>query len=325
MSRPPTIAAIAIGRNEGQRLVDCLESLKINGIDRIVYVDSGSTDGSTDRALERGVEVIPLDMSIPFTAARARNAGLQALAALPPDYVQLIDGDSLLLPGWVEKAKAHMEGNEKLAILCGHCRERYPEASVYNRLCDREWHGPIGTDVTCGGNSFARYAPLSSVGGFDPTLIAGEEPDLCLRLRRVGWRIERMDAPMVLHDAAITRFSQFWRRSRRTGHAYAEGQWRHRQGGEDHFGQHTRRALVWGAVLPLLILGLLLVHPAPAALLALAYPAQMLRLAAREGFSRPAREAALLLTLAKFAEAQGMIGYHLSRLRHRRTPLIEYK
>lgn len=325
MDRPSAIAAIAIGRNEGQRLVDCLEGLKAGGIDRIVYVDSGSTDGSAQRALERGIEVVSLDMSIPFTAARARNAGLQALAASPPDFVQLIDGDSLLVPGWIAKATRHLERNERLAMICGLCRERHPETSIYNRHCDREWQGPIGTDATCGGNSFARYAPLLSVGGFDPTLIAGEEPDLCLRLRREGWQIERLDADMVLHDAAITRFSQFWRRSRRAGHAYAEGQWRHRHGSEGHFRRETRRALFWGAMLPLAILGLVLVDPLPAALLALAYPAQFLRLAAREGFSRPAIEAALLLTLAKFAEAQGAISYHWSRLRRRRMPLIEYK
>ena len=325
MNRRPVIAAIAIGRNEGQRLVDCLESLKAQGIQRIIYVDSGSTDGSTERAVERDVEVHPLDMSRPFTAARARNAGLEALAGSPPDFVQLIDGDSQLLPGWIDKATRHMETGAKLAIVCGHCRERHPDASMYNRLCDREWRGPTGPVEACGGNSFARYDALAAVGGFDPSLIAGEEPDLCLRLRRAGWQIERLDAEMVLHDAAITRFSQFWRRARRAGHAFAEGHWRHRHGPEGHYRRETRRALLWGAALPLLILLALPVHPGIATILLAAYPAQMLRLARREGFSRPAREAALLLTLAKFAEAQGAIGYHLARLRNRRTGLIEYK
>lgn len=325
MNHTPSIAAIAIGRNEGQRLIDCLDSLKANGIQRVIYIDSGSTDGSIDRALERGIEVLSLDMSIPFTAARARNAGLAALAESPPDFVQMVDGDSQLLPSWIDKASAHLQKNAKLAIICGHCRERYPDASIFNRLCDREWRGPIGTIGACGGNFFARYATLMSVGCFDPNLIAGEEPDLCLRLRRAGWQIERLDTEMVLHDAAITRFSQFWRRARRAGHAFAEGQWRHRNGTEGHYRRETQRALLWGAVLPFAIALCLPIHPGFSAVLAAAYPAQVLRLTAREGFTLLSVEGALLLTISKLAEAQGVIGFHTGRLLRRRPSLIEYK
>lgn len=325
MTAPPTLAAIAIGRNEGQRLIACLDSLKAAGIKRIIYVDSGSTDGSPARAAERGAQVVTLDMAQPFTAARARNAGLAALADAPPDLVQLIDGDCTLDPGWIATATARLIAHPDLAIVCGRCRERNPQASIYIRHCDREWDTPIGDTHACGGIFLARHTALAQLGGFDATLIAGEEPDLCLRLRRAGWRIERIAAEMALHDAAITRFSQFWRRARRAGHAFAEGQWRHRHGPEGHYRRETRRALLWGAALPLLILLALPLYPAFSALLALAYPAQILRLATREGFSRPARESALLLTLAKFAEAQGAIGYHLSRLRNRPARLIEYK
>lgn len=69
-----TVAAVAIGRNEGARLVACLESM-VGRVDPIIYVDSGSTDNSVAEARARGAEVVELDMSIPFTAARARNAG----------------------------------------------------------------------------------------------------------------------------------------------------------------------------------------------------------------------------------------------------------
>lgn len=325
LAKPPSLAAIAIGRNEGPRLIACLDSLRAAGIARVIYVDSGSTDGSSARAAERGAQVITLDMAQPFTAARARNAGLAALADAPPDLVQMIDGDCTLDPGWIAAATDHLMAHPDLAILCGRRRERHPQASIYNRLCDREWDTPIGDTRSCGGDALARHVALTQIGGFDPSLIAGEEPDLCLRLRRAGWRIERIAAEMVLHDAAMTRFSQFWRRARRAGHAFAEGQWRHRHGPEGHYRRETARALLWGAALPALILLALPGLPALSALLAMAYPAQILRLAAREGFSRPACEAALLLTLAKFAEAQGAIGYHLSRLSNRPKRLIEYR
>lgn len=325
MTPAPTIAAVAIGRNEGQRLFACLDSLKAAAIERIVYVDSGSTDGSIEYATTVGAKVVMLDPALPFTAARARNAGLAALTEDPPDFIQFIDGDCMLDQGWIAAGASRMASSPTLAIVCGRLRERYPERSAYNRLCDREWNTPVGPDAACGGIFLARHPAIAQVGGFNPDLIAGEEPDLCLRLRRIGWRIERIDADMALHDAAITRFGQFWRRARRAGHAFAEGHWRHRHGPEHHFRRETLRALLWGAVLPAVILLTTATVSSAALWAVLVYPAQVVRLSALEGFTRPAREAALLLSIAKFAEAQGIIGYHLSRLMRRRTSLIEYK
>ena len=139
------VAAIAIGRNEGARLLRCLASLQ-GQADPIVYVDSGSTDGSLAAATEAGALVVDLDMSRPFTAARARNAGLARLAEVDPDgaFVQVLDGDCELQPGWIDAARAVLEEDTGLAIVCGRRRERFPEASVFNRLVDQEWDTPVG-------------------------------------------------------------------------------------------------------------------------------------------------------------------------------------
>lgn len=318
----PDLAAVVIGRNEGARLAACLDSLTAAGLTRVIYVDSGSTDGSPALAAASGATVIALDMAQPFTAARARNAGLAALTDNPPRYVQLIDGDCTLTHGWIEAAKVFLDANPTVAVVAGRRREHAPNLSPYNRLCDREWNTPIGEAAACGGDALVRPDALQKIGGFNPNLIAGEEPDLCLRLRRAGWRIWRIDAEMALHDAAMTRFSQFWTRARRAGHAYAEGAARYGAGPERHFVRETRRALIWGLGLPAVtLLATLTAGPIGLALLA-AYPLQVVRLALRDGLSRPAWEAALLLTLAKFAETQGILGYHLRR---RPARLIEYK
>ena len=65
----------------------------------IVYVDSGSNDGSVQRARHLGADVIELDMRVPFTAARARNVGFRRLREISPDieYVQFVDGDCELI------------------------------------------------------------------------------------------------------------------------------------------------------------------------------------------------------------------------------------
>src|SRR5882724_5591818 len=84
---------VAIGRNEGQRLKQCLESLRSRGV--VIYVDSGSNDGSPQLARDFGAIVVDLETRLPFTAARARNAGFKSLVEAAPevDCVQFIDGD----------------------------------------------------------------------------------------------------------------------------------------------------------------------------------------------------------------------------------------
>lgn len=312
------IAAVIIGRNEGARFLACLASLP-KVLQPVIYVDSGSTDGSMEAARAQGAEVVSLDDRLPFTAARARNAGL---ARLPEtvEFVQLIDGDCALAEGWIETAETALRADPDLAVVCGRRRERYPKASVYNQLCDWEWDTLVGEAKACGGDAMMRLSTLRSVGGYRDDLIAGEEPELCVRLRKAGWRIARLDAEMTWHDAAMTRFSQWWRRSRRAGHAFAEGAALHGAPPERHWVTETRRALIWGALLPLLILIAVVTEPWLGFFISLAYPAQVMRL----GKAMPI-ERAFFTVLGKLPEAQGVLGFYLGRLIGRKRALLEYK
>ena len=316
------VAAVVIGRNEGRRLAECLGSVP-EGMSPVVYVDSGSTDGSPELAAQAGARVVVLDPARPFTAARGRNAGVAALeGADRPDYVQFIDGDCILAPGWIETASAFLDRHPRAAVVCGRRRERFPDASVYNRLVDREWDTPVGPAAACGGDSLVRLAAFEAVGGFNPALIAGEEPDLCARLRAAGWEIHRIDAEMTLHDMAMTRFSQWWRRSRRGGFAAAQGAALH--GGASQRAQQ-RRALAWGLGVPMAALAGLTLTPWALALLGL-LPAQVARLAARSGMSqRCSWEWAFFATLGKTPEMLGVLEYQTRRLTGRAARLIEYK
>jgi GT2 family glycosyltransferase len=314
---PPTqtcVDAVVIGRNEGARLAACIASLTPH-VGRVIYVDSGSSDGSADLAASMGAEVVQLDMAQPFTAARARNAGLDRVQA---EFVQFVDGDCVVQPNWVAKALAFADARAA-TVVCGRRRERFPDASVYNRLCDREWDTPIGPARACGGDALMQVAELRAVGGFRADLIAGEEPELCLRLARNGGTIWRMDAEMTLHDAALTRFGQWWQRSRRAGHAFAEGAALHGAGPERHWVAETRRAVLWGLGVPVVAVVLGAIHPL-GLLLLLAWPLQVLRLIPRMG-----AEAALFSVLGKLPEAQGILGYWWGRMRRKQAGLIEYK
>ncbi len=313
------VDAVVIGRNEGARLVACLDSLA-GQVRRIVYVDSGSDDGSPEAARQAGAQVIALDMTQPFTAARARNAGLAALAADPPGFVQFIDGDCMLRDGWIDRAVGFLDENLRAAVVCGRRRERFPEASVYNALCDAEWDTPVGEARACGGDALMRYGPLAAAGGFRDDLIAGEEPELCLRLRKSGWTIWRIDAEMTWHDAGILRLGQWWRRVERAGYAFAEGATRFDSRNEPFQRREYGRILFWGLLLPLVALvPAVALHPAALALFLL-YPLQVLRLRRRMGLA-----AAFFNTLGKFPEALGALRFHVRRLRGREARLIEYK
>jgi GT2 family glycosyltransferase len=269
---------VAIGRNEGERLRQCLQSV-IGKVAGVVYVDSGSTDGSVAMAQAMGVLVVELDMSVPFTAARARNAGFARLLESLPQlaYIQFVDGDCEVVAGWLEHASEFLDNHDDVAVVCGRRRERYPQRSIYNALCDIEWDAPLGEVRACGGDALMRAAAFRAVDGFRPDMIAGEEPELCIRLRASGGRIWRLGEEMTLHDAAMLRFGQWWQRSKRAGYAFALGAYLHGRPPERHYVRHARRALFWGVALPLLTALLGLIDTRFAGLIFL-YPMKILRI-----------------------------------------------
>ena len=323
---PRTFGVVAIGRNEGERLKRCLTS--INGAARIVYVDSGSTDGSVAWAEQAGIDVVALDMSLPFTAARARNAGMRRLRQLAPeiDLVQFVDGDCELQQDWPAIAITYLVEHPQVCATFGRRRERFPERSIYNLICDREWDTPVGEAKACGGDVMMRVDALEAAGGYRDDLIAGEEPELCVRLRAGGWKIWRLDHDMTLHDAAMHHFSQWWRRQARSGYGFAQGAHLHGRTDERHWVWESRRALLWAILIPSAILaGLMLAGPL-ALLVLLLYPAQVLRRSRRmSGRWRTRLQLAFFEQLSRFPEAWGQLLFFRNRLLGRHGRLIEYK
>jgi GT2 family glycosyltransferase len=318
------IGIVLIGRNEGKRLVACLQSLPTE-VTR-VYVDSGSTDNSLGEATSRGVVVAVLDATH-FSAAHARNIGAQRLLEVDPniDFIQFLDGDCVLQSGWLETATAFLAENADVAVACGRRRERFRDASVFNQLCDLEWDTPVGDADACGGDAMVRRQAFVAAGGYRDDMIAGEEPELCVRLRQNGWRIARLDAEMTLHDAAMFRADQWWKRAVRAGHAFTEGNALHPT---SLWSRECRGIAIWGLFLPTMILSAgLLLHPAFFAT-AGAYLLLALKTYchARKRWSAvDSARYALACVLAKFPQAQGLIRYRVNHWLKRRSRIIEYK
>jgi len=321
------VAVVAIGRNEGERLRQCLESAAGDAA-IVIYVDSGSTDGSVELAKAMGARVVELDTTRGFTAARARNAGFDALgdARATIRFVQFVDGDCEIERGWIAAAHDHLDARPDVAGVFGRRKERFPDASVYNRLCDEEWNVPPGVVKACGGDVMFRASALEATGGYRPAMIAGEEPELCVRLRQHGWRIVCLGEPMTIHDAALSKFSQWWRRMLRSGHAYAEGAYLHGAPPERHSVAPSRRIWFWGIGVPIAIVAAPLVLGPIGLAAALIYPVQVARLyLIRRKQSTIPLASSIFLVLGNFPEAAGQLRFHVNRLRGRANALIEYR
>jgi glycosyltransferase involved in cell wall biosynthesis len=327
-SRLLDVALVVIGRNEGDRLKRCLESA-IPQVNDVVYVDSGSTDGSIALAAQFGARVLALDLTLPFTAARARNAGA-ALAVEGKQhvrYIQFVDGDCELVSGWLAEAREFLESHPEVFAVCGRRRERFPERSMYNRLCDLEWDTPVGQARAFGGDVMIRAAAFNDVGGYRSDLIAGEDPELAIRLRQAGGQVWRVDTDMTLHDAAMIRFSQWWRRSVRAGYAYALGASIHGAPPERHWVRESRRSWIWGFFIPALgVLSALAGCFKFSIAVSIIFVLQWLRLFINGRGNRRLRiSSATFLIIGKFAEFTGQVRFLSHRIMRRKSQLIEYK
>jgi acetyltransferase-like isoleucine patch superfamily enzyme/GT2 family glycosyltransferase len=329
---PVAVSVVVIGRNEGERLARCLASVRAarwNGLAyELIYVDSRSSDDSVTRASAMGAQVRMLDDAAPC-AAKARNVGWRLARG---DFILFLDGDTELDADFVRHALATLE-DARLCAAWGHRRESRPEQSLYTRVLDLDWVYPTGRTLYFGGDVLIRRAALVAVGGFDPTLKAGEEPELCARLRADGWEIEHIDAPMTRHDLAVTTLRAWWRRAYRSGIAYAEVADRMRRRGDPLWQREAARDLRHGLLFvaaPFVLLAALAWSPAAAlALVALAL-ALVARTASRCAWKAPGRTL-LHWQYAVFSHAQkipalfGQLAWRRARRRSAEIGMVEYK
>jgi GT2 family glycosyltransferase len=325
---PSRVGVVAIGRNEGERLKKCLHSV-VGIAERVVYVDSGSTDDSVEMARAMGATVVELDTRIPFRAGRARNEGFRRCRELVPDlaYVLFVDGDCEVVAGWIEKGTEFLDAHSEVAVVCGRRRERYPERSIYNMLMAIEWDShPLGDAKACGGDALMRVAAFAAANGYRIDMMAGEEPELCIRLRAAGWRIWFLNEPMTLHDAAMTRFGQWWKRAMRGGYGAAQNAHLHGAPPEYYAMRGWLSGWFWGLGIPVGAFGLAPFSGGWSLALLLLYPLQLVRLAVLGG--RSPRENwwnAVFLVLDKFPQMLGQVNFLIHRCLGSQPRLITYK
>ena len=321
------IGVVVIGRNEGKRLIQSIESLLSSGLQKIVYVDSDSSDGSLQNISDLGVTAVPLDLSKPFTAGRARNFGFSTIIEQYPEliYIQFIDGDCLLEENWLDHAQTYLEDAPQSAIVCGRRKEEYPDASLYNYMCDIEWDLPLGIVRNCGGDFLVRREVFEQFNGFDETVIAGEEPELCARLRAAGWEIYRYDALMTFHDAKITRFKQWWLRTIRSGFSHTAAMYRNRSTVEfSYYAKICTRTLLWTSVY-LAFVFLLFISSTLASLAGLLIVVRYFRIYSNNRSLKKPWGYSFLLAICCIPETIGMFKFLTRLMLNKKTKIIEYK
>jgi len=326
------VGIVVIGRNEGKRLARSLQV--VHGVPYpSLYVDSGSSDDSVHIARSLGVEVVELDTNSPFSAARGRNEGFAAITRTHPEieFVQFLDGDCILEPEWLEHAEQALEQDPGRAAVMGQLQELQPDASPYNRLCALEWKsapGDLKDFGRFGGNSMIRADVFRELGGYNPSVIAGEDSEFGVRMSLAGYKITKIDYPMAMHDAEMSSFKQWWTRAIRSGHAIAQRAHLNGRSVARDCIKESRSIQFWGIGLPLLILVLIVPSNGWSLTLLLGYLVVAVRVFKyRRNHGDSIADACLYtkyLILGRFANAIGLIKFYANRLMER-YEIIEYK
>jgi GT2 family glycosyltransferase len=248
---PAHVGVVIIGRNEGEHLVRALGSIGAQA-GAVAYADSESTDDSVAIVRERFPATLVVEMRAaerPLSPSRGRNEGYAALRRRLPElrYVQFLDGDCELDPRWLSTAAGYLEAHPEVGVVAGRLRERNRDRNAFHRLADMEWDQPAGEVNDMGGIMMVRVDAWERVGGQNPDIPAAEEREFCWRVIDAGYKVLRLADDMALHDIDMASLVEWWTRSVRTGHAYAQGWWVHRD--RWHL-KHLLSYLAYGAALP---------------------------------------------------------------------------
>lgn len=317
------VGVVIIGRNEGERLILCLESVLNAGVP-CVYVDSQSKDNSVNEAKQLGVTTVVLDASSPINASRARNTGFQELIERNPEleFVHFIDADCELNGNWLGHAVNELKLSKEVAIVCGRLHEKYKLRNIYTRLCDIDWYIEPGNILACGGIFTVKRDVFSKMNGFDETLIAGADPELCQRVCEANYKIVCLPSDMGTHDSNMEHFSEYWKRSVKTGYAYIS---RMTLGGSY---KPVLSACIWGAIMPFIVFFLIFLNVNFAWLL-LIYPIQCVRIFLKfknQPFPVYSKYLySVFCIIGKFSEVIGVLKFKYNSIMSFKQEIIEYK
>ncbi len=196
------LSVVLITRNQEWNVRSLIESVLNKASPflsvEVLLVDSASTDKTVSIASEYPINIIVLDADQRLTAAAGRCVGYQHTSG---HFVLFLDGDMELYEGWLEKALEILIQNPTIAVITGDVIDRpkmTPHDDFTFKAPLRMPDFPVNVKQS-GGAALYRRAVLEQVGTFNPYLYSDEEPELCLRIRRKGYRVVKLAYPIALH------------------------------------------------------------------------------------------------------------------------------
>jgi N-acetylglucosaminyl-diphospho-decaprenol L-rhamnosyltransferase len=223
-------SAVVVNFNAGEHLLDCVRSLKANGVDEIIVVDNACTDGSTEAVAraEPSVVVHSTGGNLGFGSGANRGAAIAT-----GDVLLVMNPDTVAEPGMVKVLVEALERDHGIGVIGPRVENpdgtTYPSARAFpalgvavghaflgflapsNRFSRRykllDWDHNTGRDVdwVSGTAMMIRRELWDDLGGFDEGyFMYVEDVDLCWRSWRAGWRVTYEPDARLVHVIGVS-------------------------------------------------------------------------------------------------------------------------
>ena len=229
---PTHVGGVVVNYNARPYLLECLRSLRAEGVRHVVVVDNGSTDGSAAAVAEADPEAVFVPTGRNLGYGTAVNRGVPLLPE-DVDAVLVSNADVVVEPGTVKALVAALEADPRRTLVGPRIENPdgslYPSARAFPSLLDALGHGFLGlvlprnrfsrrykmldwdhaaaaeVDWISGASFLARRHAFEELGGFDERYFMYlEDVDLCWRTQRAGWEVVYEPAGRVVHAQGVS-------------------------------------------------------------------------------------------------------------------------
>lgn len=226
-----TVSAVVVNYNAGRHLLDCVRSLRAEGVVEVVVADNASTDGSVAALANADPDAVLLETGANLGFGRAVNRAARRTSG---ECILVCNPDVVVEPGAVKALTAVVERDHGLGIVGPRIENPdgsvYPSPRVFPGMADALGHAVFGlawpanpftrryrmldadrghpssrVDWVSGSCFLARREAWDQLGGFDEAyFMYAEDVDLCWRAARAGWRVGFEPAARVLHVQGVS-------------------------------------------------------------------------------------------------------------------------
>ncbi|HUY22224.1 MAG TPA: glycosyltransferase family 2 protein [Acidimicrobiales bacterium] len=227
---PPGVSAVVVNHDAGRALLECVASLRAEGVAEVTVVDNASTDGSPAalESVDDEVRVVRTGANLGYGAGANRG-----IATATAELVLVSNPDVAVHPGALVALARVLAADPTLAVVGPRILEadgsRYPSARRFPSLVDAVGHAllagvaptnrfsrryrmadldpdaPTEVDWVSGACFLARRRALDELGGFDEAyFMYAEDADLCWRARQAGWGVAYVPDAVVTHLQGIS-------------------------------------------------------------------------------------------------------------------------